>query len=719
MSDVLRVDAREKVTGKARYGADRTPEGLLHAAFATATIARGRIVEVDTAESEALAGVVSVTTRFGEDELGPPSFVMGGGYGTQSLQPLRGDRIAHRGQPIALVLAENPVVANHAAELITATYEPEAHASHLDADQAETLLQREAIPIPFADDLTFGDAETDMAAAQTVVDATYEHPAQNATPLELLSAVVQWHEDRLLIHEGTQNAGALRNGLARQLNLDPQQIEVRSRYLGGAFGQRNAQHPYLAPLVLAARRAGRPVKLVLTRQQTFHQASFRPQTRHRITLGADATGRMTAAVHEIDQQTSRHDLFPGGYAKVTSRLYGIPSYRSRQRLVRNDIQTPGYVRAPFEQPGVWAFESAVDELAARVGADPVAFRLANDTSHDPVSGLPFSSRHLGECLRRGAQAFGWEQRPLAPGDWTDDEGNRIGWGVAVGAYPANVTPARARVRVEPDGTVLVETDGHEMGQGLTSAVTSLVTRELGIPAEQVRVRLGDTRVGAQPLTAGSWGTASTLPAVQAALEQLKAGESGAEAGNGLPTALADRAANGLVAAAGPVYGEFAAFSFIAHFVEVRLERVTGRIRVPRVLSVADCGRVANRVTAASQVRGGVVWGLGAALREHLVTDPRLGGFLNASLEEYPISVNADICAIDVDFVDRPDPLLNSSGVKGLGEVAMVGVAPAVTNAIWHATGQRLRKLPITIADLPAGGRRPPSGPSTGGSRPTG
>jgi len=675
----VRQDAREKVTGAARYGADRVPANLLHASFATANIARGRVIAIDVSRAEAVPGVLLVFTRFGEQELGPPSFVMGGGYGTQGLQPLSHDRIAHLGQPIALVLADTPVAAAHAAELITATYEQESHASDLDAPGAEILLQREAIPVPFADDLVFGDADAELAAAAVTVDATYDHPAQNAAPLELLSTVVEWRGERLVVHEGTQNAGALRHGLARQLGLVPELVEVRSPYLGGGFGQRNAQQPYLAPLALAARRAGRPVKLVLTRPQTFHQGSFRPQTRHRVKLGADASGRMTAAVHEVDQQTSRHDLFPAGYAKVTSRLYGIPAFRSRQRLVRNDVQTPGYMRAPFEQPGVWAFESAVDELATRLGIDPLAFRLANDTTHDPVSGLPFSSRHLGECLRRGGKAFGWERRPPGAGTWTDAEGHRIGWGVAVGAYPANVTPARARITVVEDGCVVVQTDGHEMGQGISSAVASLVSGRLGIPASKIRVVLGDTRVGAQPLTAGSWGTASTLPAVEAA--------------------LADRAANGLVAAAGPVYGEFAAFSFIAHFVEVRVEEHTGRIRVPRVLSVADCGRVANQVTAASQVRGGVVWGLGAALREHLVTDPRLGGFLNATLEEYPITVNADIGRIDVDFVDRPDPLLNSSGVKGLGEVAMVGVAAAATNAVYHATGYRARRLPVTMADV--------------------
>jgi xanthine dehydrogenase YagR molybdenum-binding subunit len=699
----LRADAWEKVTGKAHYGADHLPVGLAHAAFATATIALGRVTQLDLTRAETVPGVLFIVTHFTADELGPPSFVMGGGYGTQALQPLSDDRIAHRGQPIALVVAETPVAATHAAELITATYEAEPHAVDLDAEGAEVLLQREAIPIPFADDLVFGDADASLAKAQFTVDATYEHPAQNATPLELLSAVVEWRGDRLIVHEGTQNAGALRHGLARQLGLDPALIEVRSPYLGGGFGQRNAQQPYLAPLTLAARRAGRPLKLVLTRPQTFHQGSFRPQTRHRIALGADASGRMIAAVHEVDQQTSRHDLFPAGYAKVTSRLYGIPAFRSRQRLVRNDVQTPGYMRAPFEQPGVWAFESAVDELAGVAGLDPVAFRLANDTTHDPVSGLPFSSRHLGECLRRGAEGFGWDRRPLEPGTWTTPDGTRIGWGVAVGAYPANIAPARARITVEADGVVVVQTDGHEMGQGILSAVTSLVANDLGLSPRMVRVELGDTRVGAQSLTAGSWGTASTLPAVQAALVKLRergvtAGTS-VEADNGLPAAMAERAAGGLVAVAGPTYGTFAAFSFIAHFVEVRVERGTGRIRVPRVLSVADCGRVASHVTAAGQVRGGVVWGLGAALRERLVTDPRHGGFLNATLEEYPVTVNADIGRIDVDFVDRPDLLLNPTGVKGLGEVAMVGVAAAVTNAVHHATGYRARRLPITMADL--------------------
>lgn len=713
-----RVDAVEKVTGRARFGADRVPDRLAHAALAVAPVARGRLIRVDTTAAEAVEGVLFVLTRFGPDQLGPGSFVMGGGYATQSLQPLTGDLIAHRGQPVALVVASTPVAARHAADLVEVVCQAQQPACDLDHPDAEVLLQREAVPFPFADDLVVGDADRVLAGARHRVEATYQHPAQNAAPLELLSAVVQWHGDRVVVHESTQNAGAVRHGLAAQLRIDPDLVEVRSPYLGGGFGQRNAMQPYLGPLALAARRAGRPVKLVLTREQTFHQGSFRPISRHRIALGADADGRMVAAVHEVDQQTSRHDLFPAGYAKVTSRLYRIGDFRSRQRLVRTDVQTPGYMRAPFEHPAVWAFESAVDELAERVGADPVAFRLANDTDLDPVTGLPFSSRHLAECLRRGAAGFGWERRPARAGSWRDERGDRIGWGVAVGAYPANMAPARARITLRPGGRLLVRADGHEMGQGIRSAVCAAVCADLGIPAARVEVEVGDTRAGAQPLTAGSWGTASVLPAVRAALAELRErlgrptgalapGElvafagTAVEAGNGLPAALFERARAGRVAVAGPVYDGFVAFSFVAHFVEVRVERGAHRIRVPRVLSVVDCGAVANRVTALAQVRGGVVWGLGAALREHLVTDPRHGGFLNASYEEYPITVNADVGRIDVDFVDRPDLRLNPAGVKGLGEVAMVGVAAAVTNAVYHATGRRIRRLPITPADLAA------------------
>jgi xanthine dehydrogenase YagR molybdenum-binding subunit len=542
--------------------------------------------------------------------------------------------------------------------------------------------------------------------------------------MELISSVAEWRGDTLVVHEGTQNSGAIQNGLAVQLGIDPGHVEVISPSVGGGFGQKNSLQPHIGPLAIAARRLGRPVKLVLTRPQTFHQSSFRPVSRQRVRLGADATGRLLAAIHEIDQQTSRHDLFPALYTEVSSRLYGIGNFRGRQRLVRTDVQTPGYMRAPFEHISVYAIESAVDEIACATGQDPVAVRLANDAARDPVTGLPFSSRHVAECLRRGAERFGWADRNPEPRSMRDGDGTLIGWGVAIGAYPGNAAPAIAKLSADTAGTIRVAVAGHEMGQGIRTAITLLVADDLGIQPTAVQVSVGDTRRVPQHLTAGSWGTATALPAVHAALRELRTQlglpQTGpvdlraAVAATGAPRvdaeattmaqgqpaqAAVDRLRKGLPAMAGPEYPGFVTFSYIAHFAEVRVEPTTCRIRVPRVVSVADCGRVASPVTAASQVRGGVIWGIGATLREQSLVDARYGGFLNSTMEEYPIAVNADIHQIDVDFIDEPDPLLNPVGVKGLGEVAMVGVSAAIGNAVYHATGTRFRRLPIHIEDV--------------------
>ncbi|MCI2423747.1 xanthine dehydrogenase family protein molybdopterin-binding subunit [Saccharopolyspora sp. K220] len=721
--DTRRVDAYEKVTGRARYAADRVPEGVAYGAFATARIGKGRIVRIDTSAAEAVPGVQLVITKFGPDELRDVGFLIAGGHAVQSLQPLRGDHVAYRGQPIALVIADNLVAATEAAQLITAEYQPEPFAVKIDAEGANTLVQEQAIPLPFLADIKVGDADAAFAASTVRIASTYEHPAQHAVPMEPFASVVHWDGDKLIVNDSTQNANAVRFGLATQLGLDPADVEVTSPYLGGGFGNKNSMYGHLGPIAIASRRLGRPVKMVLPRPQTFHTGSFRPNSVHTVHLGADENGKLRAAIHEVDQQTSRHDLFPSEATTVSSRLYAVPTFRGRQRLVQTDVQTPGFMRAPFESPAMFALESAMDELAYATGRDPVELRLANDTAVDPVTGLPFSGRHLAECLRRGAARFGWDARDPQPASMIAEDGSILGWGVAAGCYPGSIVPTVAHVSATEDGTITVAVGGHEMGQGIRSAIALLVARDLGVPVNKVIVLVGDTRVAPQHLTAGSWGTSSALPAVQAAIDELRKaldvtdpddvdipaalrakGKSvvtveASTLAPGQPPQALDQLKGGGLAIGGPVYPEFVTFSWVAHFVEVRVEPTTRRIRVPRVVSVVDCGRVASPVTAASQVRGGVVWGIGAALREASEVDDRFGGFLNTTLEEYPVPVNADIHQIDVDFIDEPDLLFNPVGVKGVGEVGMVGVAAAVANAVHHATGRRVHRLPIRLENV--------------------
>ncbi|MDG9701998.1 xanthine dehydrogenase family protein molybdopterin-binding subunit [Streptomyces sp. DH37] len=719
-----RAGAYDKVTGRARYTADHRPPGLLHAALAVATIGRGRVTGVDTAAACAVPGVRLVLTRLDEHEVRPPGFpTADSGYGFQSLQPLLDDRVAYRGQPVALVVADTPVAAAEAADLVEASYEAEPVAVTLGAEGTETVSQAQALSDPRFSDVSLGDADAVLASCPVRIDAAFDLAPQHQVPLEPPATVVRWRGDTLTVYESTQNSGAVRHGLARQLGIDHSRIEVVSPDVGGGFGQKAWLQSHLAPMAVAARRLGRPVGFVMSRRQTFHGTSFRPASRHRVRLGADRSGKLAAVIHESWQQTSRHDLFPSDFTTVTSRLYGVTAFRGAQWLERTDVQTPGFMRAPFEHVAAFVLESAMDELAYATGRDPVALRLANDTATDPVTGLPFSSRHLAECLRRGAARFGWAARTPRPGSMRDADGTLVGWGVAAGAYRASAAPAAARLRVDARGRVALDVTGHEMGQGLRTAVARTVAEDLGVAPGDVRVVLGDTRGVAQHLTAGSWGTATALAAVHAVLRKLRArlglpGRGRADLAAALAAArlpaitveattrapgqsaeAVERMLAGRSAPAGPVYPGFSAFSFAAHFAEVRVEAATGRVCVPRVVSVVDCGRVVSPATAASQVRGGVVWGIGAALREGGEPDPRFGGFVNADLAEYLVPVNADVGRIDVDFIGEPDPRLVPAGAKGLGEVALVGVAPAIANAIHHATGRRHRRLPIRREDL--------------------
>jgi xanthine dehydrogenase YagR molybdenum-binding subunit len=728
-ADVQRFGAVEKVTGSTRFAADHAGHELAHALLVTATIGKGRVTRLDTSKAERTPGVLLVLTHESMDRLAAPGFYFANGSGFQSIAVLQDNRIFYRGQPIALVVAESLEAASEAAALVRAEYEEEPFSVTLDAAGAETIRQSEAIPI-FADRVV-GNADDVLADGSLVtVECEFMGPPNHHNPIELLASVAEWQDGTLTVYESTQGAEGVRFGLSHQLGIDPSNVRVISPYVGGAFGQKIAPGSHATFAAVAARRLNRPVKIVLPRQQTFYGAPFRPATKQRVKLAASSDGRLLAAIHETWQQTSRYDLFPVLGSEVTSRFYNIPNFRSANYLVRTDVQTPGFMRGPYEHMASFAFESAVDELSYKLGIDPIVLRLSNDTQTDPMTGKPFSSRHVAECLKRGASRFGWDKRNPQPGSMRAPNGDLLGWGVAIGAYPGLATPAAARVSFNRDGTVAVRVSGHDMGQGLRTAVALVAAERLGVDPADVQIISGDTSAPPQHITAGSWGTASACSAVDEACNKLRdeilalAGEvSTIEAASvkalleragrdfieadtqrvaiGQTRQAFDRAAQGHLALAGSEFPDFVTFSFVAQFIEVSIDPETFQVRVPRAVSVVDCGKVVSRRTARSQVLGGLVGGLSACLREASEVDPRFGGFLNTNVAEYHLPVNADVGEFTADFIDEPDTRFNPIGAKGMGEVVMCGVAAAITNAIYHATGRRFRSLPIRLDDFHA------------------
>lgn len=718
--DGPRIDAYEKVLGRALYAADQSVPGLLHGMVVPAAIAKGRIEAIDATAAERVPGVIRIFTHkdFSQIKTTPAAR---GAYGKpgKGYQPMTSPLVRHRGEPVALVVAETLEAAIEGADAIRVRYVEEPFSAVMEDDRARPELEAAA-------ELTLGDAESAFAAATHRIDVEYQHPQQHHNPIELISTTAAFEDGQLRIYEGTQSSAALAGGLASMLGMKPQSLRGVSPFTGGGFGQKNGIQEQSVLVANAAILLGRPVKLVMPRSQLFHTASYRPRSRHRVRLAADSNGRLVAGVYETVQQNSQYDGYDCEHGVNPPRMYDYGAWRGIDRVIRVDTQTPGHQRAPHEHPSSYATECAIDELAEALRIDPVAFRLANDAQRDPITGKPFSSRHLAECLRRGAELFDWNRRSTQPGSLAAQNGDRIGLGVACGNYKASMTPAATKLRLYASGRCEIATSGHEMGQGLRSVIAAELIDILGVDAEKLDIRIGDTGHAPQHVTAGSWGTGSAAPAARAAAlklrEELAVLTGGPLSDEPLHMQLArtrrpylevavdtvplgkdpkaiDQLRKGIPVTTGPEYPDFFAFSWIAHFAEVHVEPATGRVRVKRIVSVADCGRVMNRRTAESQVRGGGVWAIGAALREVGETDPRFGGVLNNDLAEYILPVNSDIGSIDVDFVGEPDTKLNISGVKGLGEVAMVGATAAIVNAVYNATGRRIRHLPIRIEDL--------------------
>jgi xanthine dehydrogenase YagR molybdenum-binding subunit len=714
---VARVDGRAKVTGAAHYAAEFNQPGQAHAVVVNSTVGLGRVESIHAEDVLAMPGVMAVLSHLNAPRLAyrehraqiDPAF-------GERLHVFQDDCVRFFGQPVAVVVAETLDQAEHAAANLRIDYAIEAPVVQLDGPQAMPVVPEvgRAPGSRIQADTARGDADTALAEAPARIDATYDIARHNHNPMEPHATIAAWSGDRLTLWSKSQFVVNEAAEIEAVFGLAPGSVQVHSPYVGGAFGTTLRTWPHVTIAALAARCVGRPVKLVLSRKQMFHSAGDRPSTRQRVALGAQPDGRLVAIVHEGLGETSRYEQYAEALTSSTTHLYSCPNVRTRYRLVPLDESTPCHMRGPGESSGIFALECAMDELAVELGLDPLELRLRNEPAIDEGRGLPYSSRSLRECLARGAGGFGWEHRNPRARSMTDGR-SLVGWGMAAATYPVLRGRAGARARIQADGTVRVETAASDMGPGTYTSMTQVAADALGLSPEDVSFHLGRSDFPATPPHGGSQTMASVGSAVQAACVALRERADAAAAKDGLEVGLqrelyrqVDARSGGApveaeaTSAPGDERARFSMHAFGAVFAEVVVDRDLATVRVRRLVGAYAVGRVVNPRLARSQCLGGMIGGLGMALMERTVLDPRDGRLVTASLADYLVPVNLDIETLEVEFVEEEDPHVNPLGVKGIGEIALIGVAPAIANAVFHATGIRLRSLPIRIeALLPA------------------
>lgn len=726
-----RVDGRRKVTGTATFAADHRQDRAVHAVLVQSTIARGRIVAIDTAAASRAPGVLAVLTH----ENAPKLRKAASGEPGEDRLPLADDLVHYAGQHVGLVVADTIERARHAASLVAVRYQREEPVLVAQEDAAvdrPARLQRRR-----------GDAAAALAADGVVnLRQVYTTPVETHNPLEPSATVASWEGDRLTVADSTQAVMVTRDFLAETFGIPKSNVRVLCPFTGGAFGCKGSQWPHTVLAAMGAMAAPaapgtlRPVQLNLTREQMFTSVGHRPPTVQTIALAARRDGALTAVSHDTLHPTSPTTRYIEDCGGSTSwRLYACENVAITHRVVRVNVGPPTAMRAPGENPGSFALESAMDELAHALGMDPLALRLKNHADRDPVDGKPWSSKHLRECYQRGAERFGWNRRSPEPGAMKDGD-LLVGWGMATALYPGWSDTAAARVRLAPDGRALVQTATQELGTGSYTVFTQLAADALGLPVERVTLELGDSNFPAAPPSYGSQSVASVSEAILRAVAELKAkllALAAAPAGSPLAGLRPDEvvlADARIFAAADPsrrlscaevleraqlpsIEAEaraepgdrgdrakaFSIHSFGAHFCEVKIDPLLPRVQVTRWVAAVDAGRILNPKTSRSQVIGGITMGIGMALLEQTVYDPREGRPVTANLADYAIPVQGDVPAIEVDLLDRPDPVINSLGCRGIGEIGITGVAAAVANAVFHATGRRVRDLPITLDKL--------------------
>jgi xanthine dehydrogenase YagR molybdenum-binding subunit len=719
-----RTDGVQKVTGGARYAAEFALPGLCHAVIVQSTIARGRVAALDASRAAHAPGVLLVMTHENA-----PRLPQGGRAGVNPpagrvLTLLQDADVHYNGQPIAVVVADTFEHAQAAADLVRATYAADAATLDFDAARATAYPPAKLLQGPV--DLHRGHFDTGYAAADVRIDATYTTPMQHHNPMEPHATIAHWQDGTLTLHDATQYVSGVRETIAKVLGIDAAKVRVISPFVGGGCGCKGSMWSHVALAAMCARAVDRPVKLVLARWQMFGPAGGRPRTEQRIALGATRDGTLTAIRHAVISHTSAIEDFVEPSSVPTRMLYACPNADTTQRLVKLDVGTPTFQRAPGEATGTFAFEVAMDELAYALAMDPVELRMSNHADADPQDGKPWTSKHLLECYDSAATRFGWRNRDPLPGSMRTRDA-WVGYGMATATYPAHRQAAQASARLWTDGTFIVASGSQELGTGTYTVMTQVAAQSLGVPPASVRFLLGDTALPRAPVSGGSTTAASVAPAVKAACDALRArilaavvrdpqsahyGVAPSElaiddgrivAADGRSESLAafaGRRGVPLDAAAESKPGDekttYAAHSFGAVFAEVRIDPWIGRIRIPRIVGTYDVGTRLNARTALSQLRGGIVWGVGLALTEESLLDLATGHFANASLAEYHVPVNADIGELDVTFVDFPDTRFNPLGIRGIGEIGITGVAAAIDNAVFHACGVRVRDLPITV-----------------------